>query len=91
MRLTWSKQPSERGLAGVCQSPRGRICKVDGEEVARVVSNTVGFHVYRGWFWVARNNSGSIPLRNTYDAAVQTIEEAMIDAEQYVRECLKAK
>lgn len=91
MRLTWRKQPSERGLASVCQSPRGLICKVDGEDVADVSPLPVGFHRYDGWYWVAVSDFHPIPLKNTCKAPCKTIDEAKAQAERYVRECLKAK
>lgn len=52
-RLTWSRQPNETGLAGVCQSPRGAILKADGKPVARV-SPDMGGRFYRdilGWYF----------------------------------------
>jgi hypothetical protein len=52
-RFTWSRQPSERGLAGVCQGPRGFILKRGGKEVGRV-SPLTGGPINRditGWYW----------------------------------------
>lgn len=36
-RLTWSRQPRERGLAGIVQRHRSLIAKLGGLEVGRVV------------------------------------------------------
>jgi hypothetical protein len=88
VKLTWSKQPNERGLARVVQGPRGAILKADGERVASVSPKPIGFHKYRGWYWVARDDASRIPLRNSCGEPAATLDEAKVQAESYVRECL---
>jgi hypothetical protein len=91
MRLTWRKQPSESGLASTCQSPRGLVCKVDGEDVARVYAHPVGYHKYNGWFWVAVGDTHKIPLHNSCKTPVQDMLEAKRQATEYVRRYLKGQ
>lgn len=59
-QLTWSKQPSETGLARICQSPRGRILKCNGEKVATVSPVRVGWErEWKGWdFWAGHVGFG---------------------------------
>ena len=83
-RLSWRKQPNETGLAAVGQGPRGAILKVNGDDVANVYAHGRS----GGWYYVARNNSGTIPLRNTCDKVVKDLEAAKAACEAYVRECL---
>ena len=39
MKVTARNEPSESGLARVCQAPRGFIIKLDGRDVGRVGSS----------------------------------------------------
>jgi hypothetical protein len=89
-RLTWSREPDERGLAGVCQSPRGMVLKVNGTKVASVSPNCVGFHRYEGWYWCARCDELGIQLRNTLVNPIsvnvhETKEAAQAECAEYVR------
>jgi hypothetical protein len=93
-RLTWSRQQDERGLAGVCQSPRGMILKVNGTEVASVSPYCVGFHRYEGWYWCARCDELGIQLRNSLVNPMsvkvyETKEAAQAECAEYVRGCLE--
>lgn len=93
MRLTWSREPRERGLAGVCQGERGKDLKLSGCRIAYV--RTFGrYHPLYGrglWYWVASSDKDGIPLRNTCGAPNSTLEDAQQACEAYVRECLKKR
>lgn len=83
-RLTWSRQPDEKGLARVCQSERGRVLKVNGVEVASVYAIHRRYHERSGYYWVARGEG--IELANTFGVReFAKIEEAAADCENYVR------
>lgn len=91
-RLTWSRQPNEQGLASVCQGPRGAVLKVSGVRVGRVYANSVGFHDYNGWYWVARHGGAGddptipeIPIKNTCETPTKELEVAKAECEAYVR------
>jgi hypothetical protein len=86
MRITWRKQCNERGLAKVCQTPRGKVCTIDGEEVCRVYGTRGG-----EWYWVAVADDHPIPLKNTCGNQVSSLEEAQKQADKYIRQCLKIK
>lgn len=89
MRMTWRKQPSETGLARVCQGPRGAVLKVDGEDVGRVYARRVGGPgQYSGWYWVARSDRLAVPLMNTSDSLVASLDEAKAACADYVRKAL---
>ena len=90
MRITWRKQPNEKGLSRVCQSPRGAILRVDGRDVARVQAHRTDWQHYRGWTWYARCDELGVALLN--DGRVHmTIEDAKAAAEAYVRACLESR
>lgn len=89
-RLTWSKEPSEKGLAAVCQGERGRILKVNGSEVGYAGAVYQGWsRVVAGYYWYASDGKLGIAHRNTADSPVATLEDAQKACEAYVRECLK--
>ena len=94
-RLTWRKQPNERGLSAVAQGPRGYDLRVAGEDeiVGRVRPRCVGFHQYQGWYWYARHDSLGVPLQNTAAQGLymKTPGEAQADCEAYVRGALAAR
>lgn len=77
MRVTVRKESSERGLARVCQSPRGFVISVDGKRVGMVgwASDGLGRHGTGYWYWWARIGE---TLRNTANEKVRiaTKEEA---------------
>ena len=60
MRFTWSKEPRQTGLAGVCQGPRGFVLKHGCAEVATVSPLTDGPSRWtpNGWYWCAENMAG---------------------------------
>lgn len=89
-RLTWSREPRQRGLAGVVQGERGYDLKYDGEIVGRARPLPVGHRRYNGYYWYAVSDRSGIPLRNTSDKRVPTIDEAKAHCVAYVRECLAA-
>lgn len=86
-RLSWRKEPNETGLRGVCQAPRGAILKVNGEDVAHVYAASRN----GGFYYVARNNDGTIPLRNTCDRTSRDLDSAKAACEAYVLACLATK
>jgi hypothetical protein len=93
-RLTWSREPDERGLAGVCQSPRGMVLKANGANVASVSPHCVGFRRYAGWNWCARCDELGIQLRNSLVNPIsvkvyKTKEAAQAECAEYVRGCLE--
>jgi hypothetical protein len=86
MKLTWSKEPDERGLGRAVQAPRGRILKCDGKHIATVEPFTVGFHKYDGWYWYCGDDDElGLRHRNTCDEPLPTIEEAQRQCEIWIR------
>jgi len=65
----WSKQPSESGLARVCQSKRGAVLKEEGRIIAQINSRAGDKRLHIGWYWVCKG-------KNTCNEPVETIEEA---------------
>src|SRR5262249_46784393 len=89
IRLFWNKEPNEQGLASIGQAPRGAFLKVNGVIVGRVYAYTVSLNVYDGGWWIARDNTLGIPLRNTCnDNRIPTLDEAKTACEAYVRQHL---
>lgn len=83
-RLTWSREPDERGLARICQGERGRVLKASGVPVAHVHPIHARYHGRAGYYWWAGGDG--IDLANTFGVReFATIAEAMEDCEQYVR------
>lgn len=80
-RVTVRHQPSETGLARVCQSPRGYDVRVDKRDVGSVRPLTergVPFsRRYVGWYWCARFGDA---LRNTCDETPHGTKELARDA-----------
>lgn len=77
LRLTWSRQPNETGLARIGQSERGWILKVSGDKQRIAsVSALTGPRRWEtvGWYCVARHDGLGIPLLNT-SATKQTTQE----------------
>lgn len=90
MRITWKKQASEHGLAGMCQSPRGYVLRIDGKNVGSVswCRNA------SPWMWsVASDDDFGIPWSNSAARGVyyQDIELAKTECKAYVMQCLKDK
>ncbi len=80
MRLRWSTEPNETGLARVCQGPRGAILKVDGEEIGRASFS----RVYDGWYWNAYSGIQRT-IQRRYGHGISTLEAAKDECEAYVR------
>jgi hypothetical protein len=90
-RLTWKRQPNEKGLARVCQGERGWILSVDGKAVCRVAVAYKGWSKDKlGYYWYGSSESLGIAHRNTCNSPVPTAEEAKAECERYVRECLES-
>lgn len=93
MRITWRKQPNEKGLASVGQGPRGAILRVDGEDIGHVSASCKGLAFrWDGWYWVARSD-GKVPLKNTASESkyYKDIEDAKRDCKAYVMAMLSIK
>jgi hypothetical protein len=67
MIITAKIEPSETGLARVCQGPRGYHIKVDGKRAGSV--GCAGRSSSQWFFWV-REESLGIPLHNTVAAGL---------------------
>lgn len=92
-RLTWRKQPSETGLARVCQDERGYDLRYDGREVGYVRPEYVGWARNKvGYYWTApADDELGILHRNTCNTPVEDIDTAKADCLAYVRECMAKK
>lgn len=90
-RITWRKEPSEKGLMAIGQGPRGAILKHEGEDIAHVYPFRVRFAVYEGWYWTAHDRAGRVPLFNSHRFPVETLEKAKADCEAYVRKHLETR
>lgn len=92
-RMTWRKQPNERGLASVGQVPRGKILKRDGEDIAHVYPSMEGWsrHTVKGWYFVARSDRQGIPLMNSSTEPAESMGMAMEQCRAYVDKCLAEK
>lgn len=96
MRVTARNQPSEGGLARVCQSPRGYIIKLDGKDVGRVGSSRNLFAktpAERGclsWHWYAHVGGES---RNSAanDCNYPTKEEARDACIEWIKATFREK
>lgn len=90
MRLTWSREPREKGLAAVCQGERGWHLKADGKMIGTVRPHYKGFSREKiGYYWYARSDELGIPVRNT--AGIKhyaTPEEAKEACKKYVLDCI---
>ena len=89
LRLSWRREPSEKGLARVCQGERGRDLHVDGARVAMVRPYTEGLsRERRGYYWYGGNGVHGIPGKNTHATPTKTQQEACDEAEAYIRAAL---
>jgi hypothetical protein len=86
-RLTWKREPDERGLAAVAQRPRGFVLSYGGVEVAYVYPS-MNWRDIVGWYYVAGYVDG-VPHRNTCRELVATPDEAKAACIDYVRAHLK--
>lgn len=83
LRITFRKEENEKGLAAVCQSPRGYYVCVNKVPVAlcKVYLNNKRF------YWYILTNSLNIPGYNSlwHKITFATMEEAKADAKAYVQ------
>lgn len=87
-RLSWRKQPDERGLASIGQSPRGLELRYGNENIADVLPVTKGnrWNVV-AWYFCASADEFGVPHRNTYGAKhYKTKELAKAACDAYVKE-----
>ena len=79
MAARWSKEPNEKGLAGVCQGPRGFLLKENGETLAHVapVAGKDKWDIV-GWYWYGFGE-------NSYHHPVATEDEAKAQATVFYR------
>jgi len=85
MAARWKKQPSETGLARVCQTERGLILSDAGHRIITVAPNcTNGGTRAVNWYWYGME-------RNTYSEKLffTTKEEAKTDADNAFKEWRK--
>lgn len=78
MRLTWRKQPSEKGLAAVGQGPRGVDLRQNGERVMCVRPYTQGKYTIHGWYFYG-SGYNSLQFAEPYE----TMEIAKEKAKKY--------
>jgi len=71
----WSKQPDEKGLSHIIQTPRGFQLKEDGKVVA-VVSPTSRTLKY--WYWYGFG-------QNTYYQPVESSDEAKKQVMEFIK------
>lgn len=77
MALRWKRQPNEKGLARVCQGPRGWYLYDGKEIVMRVASLSRGFNKFdiTGWyFYGCGHNSCAMPCDTEGEAQAQAKE-----------------
>jgi hypothetical protein len=94
MRITVRKEPSETGLARVCQAPRGFIVSIDGKTIARVGAAHASSLRDYDWHWYGGDEALGVARRNSAAEGINynTKEEARDACVAYVKDCLtKAK
>lgn len=94
MRITFSQQPSETGLARVAQTPRGYICKINGAEIGRISAhyNRIGNYANYAFMWYTFENAElRIPYRNTSAEGITfaTREEARDHMKAWLKEIVQ--
>jgi len=87
-QLRWRKQPRERGLASICQTPRGATLRYGDDVAGRVMGTRTKEGTVR-YFWVAGWDRQEIPRMNTCGEMVKSLEEAKAACKAYVVEHLK--
>lgn len=93
-RITWKKQPSEQGLARVCQDERGKVISVNGQEVGGAFPLYKGLGKEKiGYYWCARKEEIGITGNNStiHGKPFETIDEAVAACDTHVRTCLGLK
>ena len=88
MKLTWRREPNEKGLAGVCQSTRGQELRYQRKTVDIVKEFTQGFsRVCVGYWWSCHQpNHNSLWDRNVF----KTEEDAKADLKKYFLQQMEA-
>ncbi|MCK9369170.1 hypothetical protein M0R04_04430 [Candidatus Dojkabacteria bacterium] len=77
----WSKEPSESGLARICQLPRGANLKEDGEILAMVRPLVQDYLSVVGWYWYGFG-------LNTCRSPVNTLDEAKKQVIKHIKDSL---
>lgn len=78
----WSKEPSEKGLARVCQAPRGLLLKFGNEELARVSHwkpSGFGYAPYKGYYWYGCGYNSYNYTGPTFDTVDEAKKAVMLD------------
>lgn len=89
-RVTVKRQESERGLARVCQGPRGWDVRVNGHTVIRVRPSYRNFsRVVDGWYFYGASDDLGILHINTCGELGVPEESAKVRALAYVKEQLR--
>jgi hypothetical protein len=90
-RLSWRKEPNERGLASIGQPPRGYELRFDGKQIAGVSPLFAGWsRDIKGWYYCARSDEYGVPLMNTCSGKpFATKDEAKAACDAYVRKHFK--
>ena len=88
-RLTWRNEPNEQGLSSIGQGPRGRIGKVNGEDVMTVDAwggSALGGPL-RGWVWMYADNNRDTPVMRSWDTLplYETKEAAQAAATEWFK------
>lgn len=88
-RLRFRLCPKETGLRATGAGPRGWYLMRGDRRVGSVSAIRGGCRgPVTGWYWVAREDTIGIPLRNTSNTPSATPEAAKAACLAYVRECL---
>jgi len=91
MRVTVKREENERGLARVCQGPRGFEIRIKGERVGHAMWGRNFGQAYGSgyWFWYAGSERYSVPRKNASDEPFETAEAARDACLAYVRKHAK--
>jgi hypothetical protein len=91
-RITWRRQPRERGLRGVAQGERGYELRYGEEHLGGAYPRYVGWGQEKvGYYCHGRWDAMGVPLLNTCEHPVPTIEEAKAQLSAHFAEYLKSK
>ena len=87
-RLRWKRNKKATGLAAIGAAPPGYIYH-DGERQYAEVSQSGGSWrgPLEGWYWIAGWDS-DVPYKNTCASPCDTVEQAMQEAQEYVKQHL---
>lgn len=92
-RLTWRKQPNEKGLAAVCQTPRGYELRHAGVRLGSVSPSTEMGRRYdiKGWYGCGAWDEWGVPRINTCHTLSETMEEAKRVLMAHFRKYIEAR